>query len=162
MAAHKQELLDALVAYLTRHGLADQSLLPMAAAVGTSARLLVYDLAAYEASAARVAAFVPDRPVSYAFGGHVEKDSSGGLFDWESTYHPDEHALALGKADVLALPAALTRFNGFYSETGGFAIMDPMRNLIAFGLAALVVLIALGYLLYRMVRRIRSRRRGAA
>lgn len=126
------------------------------------ARLLVDDLAAYQASAARVAAFVRDRPVSYVLGGHVEKDSAGALFDWESTYHPDEHALALGKADVLALPAALARFNGFYSETGSFVIENPMRNLIAFGLAALVVLIILGYLIYRLVQRLRSRRKAAA
>lgn len=123
------------------------------------ARLLVDDLAAYQASAARVAAFVQDRPVSYVLGGHVEKDSAGALFDWESTYHPDEHALALSKADILALPAALAQFNGFYTETGSFVIMNPMHNLIVFGLAILGVLIALGYLIRRLVRKLRSRRK---
>jgi AcrR family transcriptional regulator len=42
MSARKQELLDALIAYLLRHGIADLSLRPMAAAVGTSARLLIF------------------------------------------------------------------------------------------------------------------------
>ena len=35
-------LLESLIAYLVRHGVADLSLRPMAAAVGTSARLLIF------------------------------------------------------------------------------------------------------------------------
>lgn len=42
MQTRKAELLDALIAYLLRHGLADLSLRPMAAATGTSARLLIF------------------------------------------------------------------------------------------------------------------------
>lgn len=42
MADRKQELLDALIAYLVKHGLADLSLRPMAAEAGTSARLLIF------------------------------------------------------------------------------------------------------------------------
>lgn len=121
-------------------------------------RLLVDDYSAYLASAARVAAFVKDRPVSYVLGGHIEMDKDGALFDWQSTVHPGEHPLPLGKDDVLALPAALARFNGFYTETGGFTIMNPMHNLEVMAAGVLLVLGILGYLLYRLVRRLKRRR----
>ena len=121
-------------------------------------RLLVDDLATYKASAGRVAAFVRDRPVSYVLGGHIEKDAHGDLFDWQSSYHPDERALPLGKADVLALPAALDSFNGFYTETGGFVIMNPMHNLEAVAAAVVLALAGLGLLLYRYIKRRRARR----
>jgi hydroxyacylglutathione hydrolase len=116
-------------------------------------RLLVDDFDAYQASARRVADFVKDRHVSHVFGGHIEKNRSGELFTWQSTFHPDERSLQLTKADVLALPAALGKFNGFYSEIGDFVIENPIRNLIAFAAAAVVILVALGILLYRFIRR---------
>jgi hydroxyacylglutathione hydrolase len=120
-------------------------------------RLLVDDLGAYQASARRVADFVKDRPVSYVLGGHIEKNRAGELFDWESTYHPDERPLPLSKTDVLALPAALQAFNGFYSDNGGFVIMNPIRNLLVMGIAAVLVLGALVFLLYRFIRRRRRK-----
>lgn len=125
-------------------------------------RLLVDDYSAYVASAKRVAAFVQDRPVSYVLGGHVEKDQAGQLLDWQSTYHPNERPLALSKADLLALPGALEKFNGFYTETDGFVIENPIHNLEAFALAAVMVLVALGMLTYRFIRRRITRRRKAA
>lgn len=42
MSTRKTLLLDRLIAYLVRRGVADVSLRPMAAAVGTSARLLIF------------------------------------------------------------------------------------------------------------------------
>ncbi len=42
MTPRKDELTQAIIAYLLEHGLADVSLRPLAAGVGTSARLLVY------------------------------------------------------------------------------------------------------------------------
>ena len=115
-------------------------------------RLLVDDLAAYRASARRLADFLKDRPVSYVLGGHIEKTLSGKLLPWQSTYHPNEAPLQLTKADVLALPAALAKFNGFYTVTGGFVIMNPIHNLIAMAAGVLAVLAALGYLLVRFIR----------
>ena len=44
----KQELLDKLIAYLAKHGIADLSLRPMAAATGTSARLLIFHFGSKE------------------------------------------------------------------------------------------------------------------
>ncbi|MGE5625441.1 MAG: MBL fold metallo-hydrolase [Bacillota bacterium] len=126
------------------------------------ARLLVDDYAAYEASAERVAAFVKDRPVTHVLGGHVEKNAVGQLFDWQSTTHPDEHALPLGKQDVLGLPAALAKFNGFYTETGDYVVMNPMHNLEAFGAAAVLLLGGLGYLIVRFIRKRRAARRAKA
>src|SRR5579863_37883 len=126
------------------------------------ARLLVDDYAAYTASAERVAAFVKDRPVSYVLGGHVEKNQSGQLLDWQSTWHPDEHPLPLDKADVLALPAAFVKFNGVSTETGDFVIDNPMHNLEVFAAAVLMLLGGLGYLLFRFIRRRRAARRGAS
>jgi len=42
MQTRKQELLDGLIDYLVRHGPSDLSLRPMAAEIGTSARLLIF------------------------------------------------------------------------------------------------------------------------
>ena len=119
-------------------------------------RLLVDDWSAYEASAQRVAEFLKDRPVSFVLGGHVEKNRSGELLPWESTYHPDEHALQLTKDDVVALPAALRKFNGFYTESGPFVIENGLRLLIAAAVAAVLVLLSLGVLIYRLIRRRRN------
>jgi glyoxylase-like metal-dependent hydrolase (beta-lactamase superfamily II) len=120
-------------------------------------RLLVDDLAAYQASARSVAAFLKDKPVSYVLGGHIEKNRAGKLFSWQSTFHPDEHPLQLTKADLMALPAALGKFNGIYTETGPFVIENPIRMLIAIAGAAAIGLMVLGILIYRFFRR-RARR----
>jgi glyoxylase-like metal-dependent hydrolase (beta-lactamase superfamily II) len=119
-------------------------------------RILVDDLNAYRTSAARTAEFVKDKPVSYVLGGHIEKDRAGKLLDWQSTHHPDEAPLPLAKADLLALPEALAQFNGFYTEAGSFVIANPIRNLIAVGTIALVVLAGLGFGLYRIIKRRRK------
>lgn len=120
-------------------------------------RLLVEDLDAYRASADRVAAFVKDRPVSAVLGGHVEKDAAGGLFDWESQYHPQEGSPALSKDDVLGLPQALARFNGFYGSSGSYVIMNPGRDLLGIAAAAVA---AAGILLLLLVRWRRRRKAG--
>lgn len=122
------------------------------------ARLIVDDIVAYRASARRVMEFLRDRPVSYVLGGHIEEDSAGRLYDWQSSYHPDERALPLAKSDVMALPAALDAFNGFESEQDGFTIIDSMHMLEAVATALVLALMVLGYGIYRGVRRLRRRR----
>jgi hydroxyacylglutathione hydrolase len=119
-------------------------------------RLLIDDRNAYEASAQRAAAFLNDKPVSFVLGGHIEKKRSGELLPWQSTFHPDEHALQLTKDDLQQLPAALNKFNGFYTETGSFVIENPVRMLITVALAAALILALLGILLYRFIRRRRK------
>lgn len=108
------------------------------------------------ASAKRVAAFVKDRPVSYVLGGHIEFDEAGNLFPWGSQYHPHEHRLQMTKDDVLALPAVVSSFNGFYTRNGAFVLMNSVHNLIALAVVAGIALTALilGLILY-----IRRRRR---
>ena len=56
MQSRKHQLLDALIRYLVRHGLADLSLRPMAAAAGTSARLLIFHFGSKERLLAEVLA----------------------------------------------------------------------------------------------------------
>jgi hydroxyacylglutathione hydrolase len=125
-------------------------------------RLLIDDSGADLASARRVAAFVKDRPVSYVLGGHIELDANGETFPWESQYHPNEHALQMTKDDLLALPAAVEAFNGFYTTSGKFILMNSMRVLIAMasGVGLGLIAIVLGIVLY--VRRRRGLRRRAA
>jgi len=123
------------------------------------ARLLIDDTSADLASAQRVAAFVKEHPVSYFLGGHIEMDKSGEVFAWESQYHPNEHALAMTRDDLLALPAAIASFNGFYNRSGQFLMMNQMRLLIVYAVVAIVVLVALVVLIVRWWRR-RKRSRG--
>jgi glyoxylase-like metal-dependent hydrolase (beta-lactamase superfamily II) len=125
-------------------------------------RLLVEDAAAYAASARRVADFFRERPVSAVLGGHVEFDNTGATFDWGAQYHPNEHSLALTKADLLALPAAMASFNGFYSRSGPYVMMNPTRNLCVVAGGTLLLLAAAVALLVRwIVRRRRSARQAA-
>jgi glyoxylase-like metal-dependent hydrolase (beta-lactamase superfamily II) len=123
------------------------------------ARLLVDDATAYLASAKRAAEFVKDRPISYVLGGHIEKDVQGKTFPWESQYHPQEHVLQMTKEDVLALPAAIASFNGFYTESGQFVMMNSIHILIVLGVATVLLLILLVWLVVRYVRRRRARKK---
>jgi hydroxyacylglutathione hydrolase len=75
------------------------------------------------------------------------------LFPSQSTDHPDERVLQLTKEDVLALPAALRSFNGFYTHAGDFVIVNPIRNLVTVAIGALVILVTFGILLFRFIRR---------
>ena len=100
-------------------------------------RLLIDDANADLASAERVAAFVRERPISYVLGGHIELDANGETFPWESQYHPNEHVLQMTKEDLLALPAAILSFNGFYSRSGKFIMINSIRMLIVWAVLAL-------------------------
>ena len=119
-------------------------------------RLLIDDDNAELASTKRVASFVKDRPVSHVLGGHIEFDTAGETFPWESQYHPHEHALEMTKDDVLALPTAVSNFKGFDTRSGKFVLINSVHNLIALAIAVGLVLVALvlGLILY-----IRRRRR---
>lgn len=122
-------------------------------------RLLVDDADAYLASARRVAAFVKDQPVSYVLGGHIELDVNGETFPWESQYHPNERGLAMTKDDVLALPVALSHFNGFYTTRDKFVFLNSVHILIVLAVAAGLALIALVLAVVLYVRRKRARKR---
>jgi hydroxyacylglutathione hydrolase len=123
------------------------------------ARLLIDDTGADVASAERVAAFIKDRPISSVLGGHVEMNSDGELFPWQSEYHPREHVLQMAKDDALALPAAVRSFNGFYSVRGKFTMENTMRILIAVAILVLVAAVAMVWAVVRYIRRRRRARR---
>ncbi len=122
-------------------------------------RLLIDDANADLASAERVAAFAKDRPISYVLGGHIELDASGETFPWESQYHPNEHVLQMTKDDLLALPGAIRSFNGFYTTSGKFIMINSIRMLIVWAVLAVVVLITLVMMLVLYIRRRRRARR---
>lgn len=122
-------------------------------------RLLIDDIDAALASAKRVADFIKDRPVSHVLGGHIELNLAGETFPSGSQYHPQEHALPLTKAALIALPAVLSGFNGFYARIGSFIVSNPIHNLLALGSVTVVVLIALGMWLRRYLLRRKTNKR---
>lgn len=125
-------------------------------------RLLIDNTDADLASAGRVADLVRQRPVRYVLGGHIELDSSGKTLPWQSQYHPNERALPLTKDDVLALPAAIEQFNGLYTSSGKFIMMNSMRLLKLAAALAVVITIAIIAAVIVLVRRRGRRRRTAA
>ena len=123
-------------------------------------RLLIDDADADLASANRVAAFVKDRAVTGVLGGHIGLDAAGNTFPWESQYHPDEHALPMTKDDLIALAGAVSSFNGFYTRSGKFILINPVRMLIVLAVVAGLLLIALVLgLIWYVRRRLRARQR---
>jgi hydroxyacylglutathione hydrolase len=115
------------------------------------ARLLVDDTKTYLASAERAVAFTKDRPVSFILGGHIELDNQGNTFPWQSQYHPHEQVLQMTKGDLVALPAALSNFNGFYNTGSGFVLINSIRILIAVAVILGALLIAFVVLLVRFL-----------
>jgi len=75
-----------------------------------------------------------------------------------SHYHPREHVLQLTRQDLLALPAILSSFNGFYSRRGMFVLYSQTRILLALGFVSIAVLVTFVMLLRRYLRRRKSAR----
>jgi hydroxyacylglutathione hydrolase len=124
-------------------------------------RLLIDNTDSDLASARRVADFIRQRAVRYVLGGHIELDSSGQTLPWQSQYHPNERVLPLSKDDALALPAAIEQFNGLYTSSGNFIMMNSMRLLKLAAAIALAIVIAIIVAVIALVRRWRRRRRTA-
>lgn len=122
-------------------------------------RLLVENAAAYHQSALRLIDFLQSRPVSHILGGHIELDATGDTYWFGTPYHPNERSLALSREDLLALPGAFKRFNGFYAHYPDFVLFHQMRILALEGIAALLVLVAIGWALFRLVKRLRRKSR---
>ena len=122
-------------------------------------RLILDDAAADLASANRVADFIRERPVPYVLGGHIELDSNGEQLPLGSHYHPHEHSLQLTKQDLLALPAIVRSFNGFYTQNGVFILYSQTRILLALGFCLMVVLVGFAMLLRWYLRRRQRARR---
>jgi glyoxylase-like metal-dependent hydrolase (beta-lactamase superfamily II) len=118
-------------------------------------RLIIADRAADLASAQRATAFAHQHPITYVLGGHVEMDAGGELYGFTSSYRPNQHALQLTQADLLALPALVAQFNGFYTRRGNWVMYDQNRML---GVFAALLLAALAGVVLFIVRRRRSDR----
>jgi hydroxyacylglutathione hydrolase len=125
------------------------------------ARLLIEDRIADLASARRVADFFKNRPVSHVLGGHIELDSENDLDGLGMHQHPNERPLPLTKQDLLDLPSTVASFNGFYSRHGIFVMMNQTRVLLALLAGAILVLVGIGYGVYRFFRWRRIRRLSA-
>jgi hydroxyacylglutathione hydrolase len=121
-------------------------------------RLLVEDTAADKQSAARVSEFVKTRPVSHVLGAHIELDVHGKTYPGAPHYHPNEHSLELTRDDLMALPAALEAFNGFYTRHGNFVLMNQNRILAAGAIAGLAILMLINWSLRQLLRKLRERR----
>jgi hydroxyacylglutathione hydrolase len=121
-------------------------------------RLLVDASDEYLASAQRVAEFIRSRPITHVLGAHIEMNREEELFPWESTYHPHERALPLTKEDLLSLPETLRSFNGFYTKHGKWVVMNPNRQLMVVGAGAVLLLVALAWLVWWYFRRRRAAR----
>jgi len=122
-------------------------------------RLLIEDAAAYHESALRVVDFLKTRPLTHILGGHIELNAAGHAYRFGSHYHPNEHRLELARADLMALPAAFERFNGFYARYPNYILTNPIHNILVLVFAVLVVLSVAAFGLYRLWRR--RRRRGS-
>ena len=120
-------------------------------------RLLIEDAAAYRQSALRLIEFFKSRPVSHILGGHIELDAAGDTYWFGTQYHSNERPLALSREDLLALPTAFEHFNRFYNRYPDFVLYHQMRMLVVQGVTAVLFLAALGWCLYRIVKRLRRK-----
>ncbi len=121
-------------------------------------RLLIEDATAYRESALRVVDFLKTRPLIHILGGHIELNTAGRAYRFGSQHHPDERRLELTRQDLIALPAAFDRFNGFHARYPNYILSNPIRNLVAMGVLAVAVLILIVWGMLRLLRR--RRRRG--
>ena len=68
------------------------------------------------------------------------------LFPWQSTYHPHEARAPFDEEDLLSLAESLRSFNGFYTKHGKWVLMNPNRQLMIVGAGAVLLLVALTWL----------------
>jgi glyoxylase-like metal-dependent hydrolase (beta-lactamase superfamily II) len=120
-------------------------------------RLLIDDISAYRESALRVVDFLKNRSVTHILGGHIELDADGQPYSRGSQYRPNERQLELAEEDLLALPAALEDFSGFYARHTNFILSNPIHNLLALVVAAVAALAIVAWGLRRILRRRRRR-----
>ena len=107
------ELLDAIVGYLTSHGVADASLRPLAAAVGSSPRVLLYYFGSKEVLIAQALARLRERQrAAYA------------QMKLAATANPREACLAIWRH--LSAPASEPLFRMFF-QAYSMGLQDPAR-----------------------------------
>jgi hydroxyacylglutathione hydrolase len=85
-------------------------------------RLYISDLAAYVASAQRLADFVRTHTIAHVLGTHIEQSSTPYLdYPRGTTYQPSEHRLELTRANVLEMNEA---FQGMKDKPEKIALPD--------------------------------------
>ena len=76
-------------------------------------RLYVSDFPAYLASTKRLVAFTRDKPVAHIVGCHIEQSATPFVdYPVGTKYQSNEHALAMGRGELLELLAGLEAMNG--------------------------------------------------
>lgn len=118
-------------------------------------RIRVGDADAYRDSVVRMKGWLGNRPVTAFLGGHIDMDGQGQLFAPGSTYHPGERALPMSPADLDSLAGALAHFNGFYTVSGGFTVVDTVHLTVLIVLASLIPIGAGLYLLREQLPRLK-------
>ena len=111
--AKRRTLLDAIVTYIARHGLADLSLRPLAKAVGSSPRVLLYYFGSSEQLVALALARLRDR----------QRAQYAAIYDRKAAT-PAAAYFAIWKA--ISAPAAEPLFRLFF-EIYGLAVRSPTR-----------------------------------
>lgn len=111
--ARPDELLDAIVRYIVRHGIADLSLRPLAKAVGSSPRVLLYYFGSREQMVARALARLREALRAQLFALYEVKAST-----------PERAYFAIWRA--MSSPASEPIFRLFF-EVCGLALREPRR-----------------------------------
>jgi AcrR family transcriptional regulator len=139
MQTRKEILTDELVGYLLEHGLSDLSLRPLADALGTSARLLIYHFESKEGLLAEVLESMQTR-LRMSFGSMVERRAGRSerplklFWDWAITDENYPYFKLLYELQILAVqnPAVygqyLQRNASNWSELIATALPDAERT----------------------------------
>ena len=122
-------------------------------------RVYISDLDSSRASSQRLVEFIENRPVSHVLGGHLEMDNEGRLYQPSSTYRPDQRELQLTREHVLALEQAFGVSGRFilYSPQDDFVLVNTGIITTGIGVIGVVIVGAVVLLVFRFVRRRRSR-----
>ncbi|TPG04990.1 TetR/AcrR family transcriptional regulator [Rhodanobacter glycinis] len=117
MKTRKEILVDELVGYLLEHGLSDLSLRPLAEALGTSARLLIYHFKSKEGLLAEVLDSMQTR-LRMSLGGMIERRAGQSerplklFWDWAIARENYPYLKLLYELQILAVqnPAAYGQY----------------------------------------------------
>jgi AcrR family transcriptional regulator len=139
MQTRKEVLTDELVAYLLEHGLSDLSLRPLADALGTSARLLIYHFESKEGLLTEVLDSMQTR-LRMSLGGMIERRAAQSerplkrFWDWAIADENYPYLKLLYELQILAVqnPAAygqyLQRNASNWSELIAMALPEAERT----------------------------------
>jgi AcrR family transcriptional regulator len=118
--ARKEEILEAVIEYITKNGVAGLSLRPLAAATGTKARLLIYHFGSKEDLLAEAMAALRDR-VQQAFAGAPGSQgaATAGILArrfWRRATHKSNAGILRVFFEVLALALTNSGKYGHYMK----------------------------------------------